>query len=167
MTLHRIFRGCAIGVAAAAAFSLVLYFPSLTEEVLPRHSDWSQLSDIGQAYGGSSAVLSAVALCGISLSLFLQYRQHRAEVLYSLNQRHFDLVRYTLEHPLFAQSWGEDGTANNYELRVFCNLIMTHWRTLWRIGDINEETLHRLAQKFFKSEVCRDYWTDVGPRWVQ
>jgi hypothetical protein len=66
-----------------------------------------------------------------------------------------------------AQRWGEDGSRDDYELRVFCNLIMTHWRTLWRIGDINEETLERLAAKFFRSEVGRVYWSNVGPRWIQ
>lgn len=99
MTLRRMLQGSTVALGAFVIISLVVYFPSLAEKSLPQDSDWAALSDIGQAYGGISAILSAIALSGISLSLLLQYRQHRAEVLYSLNQRQFDLVRYALDNP--------------------------------------------------------------------
>jgi hypothetical protein len=44
--------------------------------------DWGRLSYIGQTYGAESAILSALAVGGVSVSLFLQARQARATSLF-------------------------------------------------------------------------------------
>ncbi|GAA2394820.1 hypothetical protein Cme02nite_54830 [Catellatospora methionotrophica] len=116
---------------------------------------------------GVSALVAAIALCGVSVSLVLQHREHRTNLLYTMNQRQFELVKYTLENPALTYSWGEEGDDPNYRLRVFCNLICTHWLTLWRIRDIDELMLRASAERFFRGSVARAFWTDVGATWIR
>jgi uncharacterized membrane protein (Fun14 family) len=70
----------AVILIVAFILSLVLLSPVLLRQ-LGRISgiDWARLSNIGQTYGAASAVLSAIALIGISLSLLVQARQARDE----------------------------------------------------------------------------------------
>src|SRR5690242_93952 len=69
--------------------------------------DWTRLSEIGQTYGAASAVVSALALGGVALSLFLQTRQSRAEQVQAIRGIHTELVRMELEDlPLYLPCWG-------------------------------------------------------------
>jgi uncharacterized membrane protein len=43
-----------------------------------RQVDWSRLSDIGQTYGAVSAIVAAVALLGVTVSLVIQGREAKA-----------------------------------------------------------------------------------------
>ncbi|MFF5171906.1 DUF6082 family protein [Micromonospora sp. NPDC000089] len=166
--MHRWSSKWLIITGAALGFIVAVLLSPLLMRVLLRFSDeWGELSDVGQAYGGVSAILSAAALCGITASLILQYRDHRSSLLYNVSQRHFELVRFTLENPVYSRSWGEDGTEEGYGLRSFCNLLTTHWLVLWRVGEIDDETLRGIAKGFFRSDVSRRYWAEVGPGWIK
>ena len=60
-----------------------------------RH-DWVVLGNVGQAYGGASAVLSAIALIGVAGSLLLQARQHSIDRMAAVRtqQGHiYDVIR--------------------------------------------------------------------------
>ena len=60
----------------AGILSLVLISPLYLRQLSQlRGIDWTKLSNVGQTYGAASAILSAVALVGISLSLLVQARQ--------------------------------------------------------------------------------------------
>ena len=60
----------------AVAMVSVLLFPLILGRLFVSERDYSRISDIGQAYGAASAVVSAVALGVVVLG---QYRQaHRA-----------------------------------------------------------------------------------------
>jgi len=155
-------------IAALVLFVVaVVSFPLVMVHFAPREVEWGLLGQVGEAYGGISAVLSAAALCGVVASLTLQYRQHRAALLHNLGQRHYDLVRFTVENPAFAVSWGEDPSEENYKYRSFCNLIMTHWLTLWRVREIDDHTLKSSCERLFRSDVSRAYWAEVGKTWIK
>jgi hypothetical protein len=156
-----------VAAGTSAIVALVAASPWLMRWVFPADDSWTQLSDFGQAYGAASAVLSALALCGIAYSLLLQSMQTRTSQIYALSQRQLDLVRFTLEHPEFAYSWGESPHAENYALRSFSNLIVTHWLMLWRVGDIDEPSLRAMASRFFRGSVARAFWEEIGPRWIR
>ena len=72
----------AAGVVACAPFFLV--------EVASVPLPWSRLGDVGDAYGGASALLSAAALCGIGISLIYQQKQLKQELIGIDRQRHHD-----------------------------------------------------------------------------
>ena len=77
-------RNSAVYIAAFAILTvlllLILVSPLFLRTLARAHGiNWSQLSDIGQTYGAASAILSGVALVGVSLSLMVQARQAKAE----------------------------------------------------------------------------------------
>lgn len=57
---------------------VVLLSPFLVAEAFGAQTTWLDLANIGQAYGGAAALISAFALIGITASLILQRRQARA-----------------------------------------------------------------------------------------
>ena len=59
----------------AGFVALILSSPWLVRMIVPKSENWHDLSEIGQAYGGVSAILSGLAFCGIAGSLVLQWRQ--------------------------------------------------------------------------------------------
>jgi hypothetical protein len=68
-------------VGFGALLVLVLGSPLLMATVSGTALPWGRLADVGDAFGGVSALLSAVALCGIGASLIFQQRQVRQEAL--------------------------------------------------------------------------------------
>jgi hypothetical protein len=155
-----------MAVTVSIVLATIVFFPVAIYHFASRDLDWPFLSQVGEAYGGASALLSALAIWGVVASLILQYRQHRAAVLHNLGQRHYDLVRFTVEHPAFAVSWGEDSNVDDYEYRSFCNLIMTHWLTLWRLREFDERSLRASCDRLFRNRVPRLYWAEVGEKWI-
>src|SRR5215469_12947531 len=71
----------AIAIAVATAW-LVLISPLLLRQIARIHGvNWTMLGNVGQTYGAASALLSAIALIGVSASLVIQGRQARNERL--------------------------------------------------------------------------------------
>jgi hypothetical protein len=128
---------------------------------------WQRLSEAGEAFGAVSAGVSAVALLGVVTSLMIQQQQNRMMEEQTVRQRHFDLVRLTMENPKFLYAWGVRPDADDDpELLGFGNLIVSHWLMLWRIRNIDEETLRRNAAGYFAGSVGRDHWQRGGPGWA-
>ena len=68
--------------------------------------DWAKLSNIGQTYGAASAVLSALAVGGVAISLFLQANQGRANQVQMVREYQRELVRMLLDDPdLYLPCW--------------------------------------------------------------
>ncbi len=58
--------------------SLVALSPLMLERLDGQAQDWERLSFIGQTYRAASAILSVLALIGVSVSLLLQAREAKA-----------------------------------------------------------------------------------------
>ncbi|MFJ5213744.1 hypothetical protein ACIP98_03440 [Streptomyces sp. NPDC088354] len=74
---RRVGRALTVVTAAAVALTLVLLSPFAPAEVSgSKNVDWSRLSQIGAAYGFTSAIVSALALAlaGVAVSLIVQNR---------------------------------------------------------------------------------------------
>src|ERR1022692_2593180 len=84
----------------AGVLSLILVSPFLLRQLAQiKGFDWTELSNIGQTYGAASAILSAVALIGITLSLLIQARQATTERVRITRERHMELLRVILDAP--------------------------------------------------------------------
>ncbi len=69
-----------VAVAVAALAVVLLLSPLVLDDIANSGgADWNRLSDIGAAYGFTSAIVSALALAGVAVSLVVQNRQARAE----------------------------------------------------------------------------------------
>jgi Family of unknown function (DUF6082) len=154
-----------VGLLAALA-ALAVLASVLTLVTLPRRVSWQRLSDVGQAFGAVSAVVSAIALVGIVTSLVIQQKQNRVMEEQTVRQRHFELVRLTMDDPKFLDVWGARPDVDyDPALLGFATLVVSHWLMLWRIGNIDEEALRRNATAYFAGGIGRDHWRRSGPGW--
>jgi Family of unknown function (DUF6082) len=85
-------------LAITGLLSLILVSPLLLRQLAQiKGIDWTELSNIGQTYGAVSAILSAVALIGITISLVIQARQARTERVRITRERQMELLRIILD----------------------------------------------------------------------
>jgi hypothetical protein len=154
-----------VGLLAALA-ALAVLAPVLTLATIPERISWQRLSDVGQAFGAMSAVVSAIALVGIVTSLVIQQKQNRVMEEQTVRQRHFELVRLTMDDPKFLDVWGARPDVDyDPALLGFATLVVSHWLMLWRIGNIDEVALRRNAAAYFAGSIGRDHWQRSGPGW--
>ena len=124
---------------------------------------WSHLSDMGQAYGGTSAVLSGLALAGVSASLLMQSSLNRISQLHSIRQRQFDIVKLALDNPGYLYVDGSAAISDpDNHLKVYANLFVSHWAMVWDLAEMREDTLHVVASRLFESAVAREWWKVNG-----
>ncbi|MFF4489912.1 DUF6082 family protein [Streptomyces sp. NPDC001544] len=71
----------------------------------PRNADWEKLSQISQAYGALSVVLSAGALAGVAASLAYQARQTRIATEETTWTAHRELLLLSLANTEFLTCW--------------------------------------------------------------
>jgi hypothetical protein len=158
-------RLLAAGLVAVAV--LVLASPLLML-VLPASAlPWARLANIGDAYGGVSALLSALALCGVGASLIFQRRQVRQELADFDRQQHMELLKLAIDNPELIQVL-DAGAADREDARaeIYANLMMMYWLTIWELGEIGEQELRGMASAMFGSRLTREWWRRVGDNWV-
>jgi hypothetical protein len=147
--------------------SIVAWSPLLMHQLLGDSLPWPTLANVGEAYGGASALLSAAALCGIGISLLFQSRQTRQELMSLHIQRHFDLIRLALDNPEFFEVI--DGIVlddRSGRQKVYANLTLNYWMTMWELGEIGEATLRNLTTGMFRSPIAREWWSQVHETWT-
>jgi hypothetical protein len=127
--------------------------------------DWQELSDIGETYAVAAAILSALTLAAVALSLGLQARQNRQGRIQALREGHVELMKLALDDPSYFQCWGPFNLSGVDERLVsYTNLIISHWEARWDLGEMNAEACTALARSFFAGEMGRLYWECYGER---
>jgi hypothetical protein len=106
---------------------------------------WSKLSDIGQAYGALAAVLTALSLGALAVSVLLQARDARTTQEHGARMLHFELVRMAIND----RHLGMWRTATKRETRrqQYANLWVMLWKTLYRLGDMSDDDLRLTVQR--------------------
>jgi hypothetical protein len=148
-----IFIACLIALAAAVGLPFGLHeFGGL---------DWSRLSDIGQSYGILAALLAAPSLGLVAFSVLMQTRQARAMQEHNARLLHLELVRLVIDDPRLQMS--RIKSRRETRRQQHANLWMMLWRTLYRVGSMNENELRlTVRQELFgqhtdKAFGCR-FW---------
>jgi hypothetical protein len=158
--------------ASAGLLLLVLISPLLLRILAgARGIDWPQLSNIGQTYGAASAILSGVALIGVSLSLLIQARQARAERIQVVRERHMDILRIALEDPeVYARVMGMDAESlgENTRAFIFATILMNYGRMGYQMGVLTESAIRAdFFQGLFQSELGRAWWSQNRQLWIR
>lgn len=165
-----------VGQASAAVavvllvVGLVILSPIALRAVsLEEAEDWGRLSDIGQTYGATSAVLSALALGGVAASLLLQARQTRAERIQAIRGFHAELIRMQLDDlPVYLPCWGPldlpDDTAKRQH--IYTNLLLQYAWMGYEIGTISEPLLRDMLGGMFRGDVARRFWLMARGSWA-
>jgi Family of unknown function (DUF6082) len=154
----------------AGILSLVLISPLLLRQLgHVKGIDWSRLSNIGQTYGAATAILSAVALIGVSLSLIVQTRQAKEERLRVVRERHMELLRIVLDSPdLYGPVLGILAPRSADEARqfLFATMWMNYARMGYQMGILDEQAIREeILQSAFGEEPLRKWWAVAGKYW--
>lgn len=126
--------------------------------------NWGELSNVGQTYGAVSAILSALALIGVAISVALQRRESRFSRLEASRTRHHEMVLLALENPSYLQVI-EGPSHLALDVRrffVYINLYLQYWQMLWEFSDISVEELRVHARGIFSNDVGCEYWRRNG-----
>ncbi|WP_344938996.1 DUF6082 family protein [Sphaerisporangium flaviroseum] len=129
-----------------------------------RAGDWERLSFIGQTYGAASALLSVLALIGVSVSLFLQAREAKATREQALRMLHADLMKMAMEDPLYRRAWGPFFESDDHDgprEHMYVNLIISQWAMEYELRTITEEHLRSIAHVLLSGPAGRRYWANV------
>jgi hypothetical protein len=99
---RRIFALTTAVIITLTALVLVVFSPLALQAIASfPNLDWGKLSNVGQTYGAVSALLAAIAIVGVALSVLLQLRETRFNRLESGRSRHHELLRMAMENPLY------------------------------------------------------------------
>lgn len=152
-------------VAVLGALCAVLLSPlALTRLPVGQNADWNRLSNIGHTYGAASAVLSALALGGVAVSLVLQHRESKAAREQTLRALHADLFKKSLEEEIYLECWGPIGASTDrtwYRQHIYLNLIVSHWQLMWELGTLTEPHLRLAARGIFAGPLGRRFWSEA------
>ncbi|MBB2944122.1 hypothetical protein FB565_003851 [Actinoplanes lutulentus] len=128
---------------------------------------WGRLAEVGEAFGGASALLSAIALSGVVASLLFQQRQIRQQVADIEGQHHMELVKLAIDNPeLIEVLDGESANSSQARKEIYANLTLMYWLRLWELGQIDNDQLRTMASRMFLSAVSRCWWRRVGGIWI-
>jgi len=170
--IHRAARYFTAYMSVMVLVGLVLISPLALQAVgLADGVNWTRLSDIGQAYGAVSALLSALAFSGIAVSLFIQARQARAAELQTTYSMFVELMRITLDDPeTYAPCWeplaGAPSTPEQVRRHVFSTMIGSYLETSYRAGVSSEAGLRSGIHDLLQGEVPRQHWQRVRSYWL-
>jgi hypothetical protein len=143
---------------------LVLASPVLIGKLYGRHGDFSMQASLGEAYGAASALLAALALGAVCVSLSAQQKRARRDMRNRQRDRVRQTVMLALAEPAYAQCWGSRFSPDTVDERLFfyTNLIVLDWSYAWEDGDLTEVQARQFLRSFFDSEVPRMYWERHG-----
>jgi hypothetical protein len=161
----------AVAAATAGILGLVLLSPLLIRQLgTLRGVDWVRLSNIGQTYGAASAILSALALGAVAVSLLVQARQTKVQQVQAVRGFHLELLRTTLDDPsVYMPCWGwslDMPEVARKRQQIFTIMMMNYERMGYEVGVIPELSLRGVfLADMFQSEVGRQYWSHARSVW--
>jgi hypothetical protein len=149
---------CVLALVVASPFAL---------RIIARLSgmNWARLSNIGQTYGAVSALLTALALAGVVISLL--YQAHDVSIAREQARRtfHNELLRMELEDPIYMEAlgapWGLQISTDFDSLRQynFIHMWVSFWHSRVALGEMSEMELRSAASlELFNSTAGRNYW---------
>ncbi|MFJ3308275.1 DUF6082 family protein [Streptomyces sp. NPDC086549] len=148
-------------LAGVLILGLILATPFILMALGPQDADWAKLSQISQAYGALSVILSAGALVGVAASLAYQARQTRIATEETTWTAHRELLLLSLAETEFLACWEPPSIAVSLEewrRVVYANLIIQDWEKSFRFGLINDDQLARTFEMHFRGQIARDHW---------
>ena len=151
-------------IASMALFLVVLGSPSFIL-LTGGYSDdaLARLSNVGQAYGTISAILSALALLAVGASIAYQVRQERAQRIDSFNRilsANLDMLMQDIE--TFAPciiNPTEFDSPEQMRQYFFTSAWLNNLRTMFELGAYSENQLRKEAiGDMTRSSLARDFW---------
>ncbi|MFE7777941.1 DUF6082 family protein [Streptomyces sp. NPDC057445] len=163
-------RGSVVLLAAAVGvLALVAFAPYVLMRIAPpMGDDWNRLSDIGQTYAAVAAILSALAVAGVGVSLLIQSRQARVEQWQAVRGFQKELLVMAMDNPIYREAWGEMGglEGEEWQRQTYTRLVLHY---LWAgadTGAVPWKSLPRIAANTFRVESNRRVWARMRQGWL-
>ncbi|MGH3406799.1 MAG: DUF6082 family protein [Streptosporangiaceae bacterium] len=102
----------------------IIFSPVALQHLAAHHFNWVQLSNVGRSYGAASAILSALAIIGVSFTLIVQARQSKENRNHYTREMRTDLLRIGMADERLLEAWGNIRvpTGIDRDLAVYENL---------------------------------------------
>ncbi|MEV6163155.1 DUF6082 family protein [Streptomyces sp. NPDC052052] len=156
------------GLLGLGLLGLITSTPFALAALAPANTDWGELSDISQAYGAVSVVLSTIALAGVALSLLYQARQARTSNEQAIRDSHLQLATLALSNPDLLQAWSPPVapiTLKRHQQHLITSLALGELLQRFRIGHLSVEKLAVKLDGHFCGEIAREQWEREGSGW--
>lgn len=129
--------------------------------------DWQLVGNVGQAYGGVSAILAGLAFLAVAVSLLMQARQARVAQLQAAHAMQLELFRLAYEHPDLQEGWSRsvDLPYPEWRLRTYVNLVFAYLRMSYEMQTLSEPALRRALRNRFQTSLGRAYWEGARNAW--
>ncbi|MEV0582940.1 DUF6082 family protein [Nonomuraea sp. NPDC050310] len=150
-----------IGVAVLGTVVLTMLSPLFLASLASTFdTKWEELSWIGQTYGAASALLSALALLSIGISIFLQERESRRVRQDSARAQHLQLVQLLIENPALIEATGlKRSRRQDPRHDLYLNLLVSYWETLYSVGQLTPGNVREYARvDLFCTEIGMRFW---------
>ena len=164
-------RGLLITLTAVAcliAISLIAFSPFALTRLAGLSRDWGKLSNIGQAYGAISALVSSLALAGIVISLFYQARAGHTAREQSIRTLQQELIKMEMADPTLMTAmgapWGLPIPAESAKIRehLYIHMWTTFWAGNYVVGELTAPAVRKLVRgELFNSRAGRTYWAAI------
>lgn len=165
--IRRYFSWSAVALLVAIAVLVSPVFLDLISKAIT--INWDVVGQVGETYGGASAVLAALAFVAIAISLILQASQLRSARVQVVRNMHRDLLRMAMESPsLYRPVIGATGDATDDDVRqhFFAVLWMNYMRLAFEERVVSESSLRKeVLAGMFGSQSGRDWWAQVRDDW--
>jgi hypothetical protein len=134
--------------------------------------NWGRLNEIGQSYTGVSAIVSAAALVGVTISLRLQARQTELLQQQTARQFQFEILRMASDNPAFAPVMvaalpADDRSHEAFKLHVFQVQVLRFFEYSYLSDQYSDSSLeHILEHEFFPAAANQQWWGRVRGYWL-
>jgi len=169
LTPHRLLAIAGVVIAAFVFLALVILSPFALRVLATSFGlNWSNLSNIGQTYGAVSALITALALGGVVVSLLYQARDVGTARSHAIRTFQFELLRMELEDAdlMWASGapWGMAIPADHRVLRrhVFVHMWLSYWEDQFLLNEMSAKSVRLAAKELFAGKPAREYWERAG-----
>ncbi|MEV6602038.1 DUF6082 family protein [Actinoplanes sp. NPDC051346] len=124
-------------------------------------ADLSRMSNIGQAYGFASALISAAALFTVARTFATQARQSRAAEIQALRPMQVEIARLSFEYPhICAPAFGRDPSDHEYMRDVWRTLQLQYIVAGVEVGEVTESDVrNEAAAGLLATAAGRAWWS--------
>jgi len=159
----------ALAVVALAGAVLSPFALAASGELM--HLDWKTLADIGQAYGGTSALVSALALAGVAASIAYQVRAVRQQRHQAVRDQQRELLLLLNSDPeTYARAFSpRRARMDAQELRrdVYAQMWLQFLSFAYETGHYAESHLRSgEGESLFSTECLRSHWAEHRDEWM-
>lgn len=165
---QRISSAIVISFVALILIAGIIFSPIALQHLAAHRFNWAQLSNVGQSYGAASAILSALAIIGVSFTLIVQARQSKENRNYYIREMHTDLLRIGMADDRLLEAWGNIRVPKGFDrdLAVYENLIMNYFSSLYQTRTTSQEEIREHVRTIFDGAVGREYWKANRHIWL-